>query len=135
MSTDFSISVEKGYILVTLAPDYDITPKGLLAQYQAIDKACKEHGYKKVLVEGQRMARHLSSWDAFRSGSAFAKLQLHGLRMALCFPVYEPDETTDFFLTVSKNRGIEFAFFQNRQEALHWLDIVPAEQGTPSDKQ
>ena len=135
MDTDFSLSVEEGYIRVTHAPDYDITPEGLLAQYEAIDKACKEHGYKKVLVEGQRMTRHLSSLDVFRSGSTFAKLQLIGLRMALCFPDYEPDETTDYFLTVAKNRGIEFAFFRNKQEALQWLDIVPVEQGTPSDKQ
>jgi hypothetical protein len=135
MGTDFSIIVEEGYIRVTTAPDYDVTLEGLLAQYEAIGKACKEHGYKKVLVEGQRMARHLSSIDAFRSGSAFANMHLHGLRMALCYPGYEPDETTEFFITVAKNRGIAFAFFQSTQEALRWLGIGPAEQGTPSDTQ
>ena len=135
MGTDFSISVEQGYIRVTTVPDYDITLEGLLAQYEAIGKACKEHGYNKVLVEGQRIVRRLSSMDVFRSGSAFADMHLYGLWIALCYPGYEPDEITQFFQTVAKNRGINFAFFHSTEDALQWLGIGDTDQGAPSDKQ
>src|SRR5687767_9341785 len=125
LSTDFEIIFRGSYIHVQLADNYEITPAGLYKIWQETAAACQKHGCTKVLSEGNIHSRKLKAWDAFSSGSQAS--EIHGMRHACLFYNYQPDEMTEFFKTVSYNRGIYIEFFTNKAQALKWLGVETSE--------
>ncbi len=121
LSTDFEIIFRGSYIHVLLAKNYEITPQGLEKIWKATAAACEKHNCSKVLSEGNIHSRKLKAWDAYSSGSQASEIP--GLRHACLFYNYKPDDITEFFKTVTSNRGSYIEFFTDKAKALEWLGV------------
>jgi len=121
LSTDFEIIFRGSYIHILLADTYEITPPGVEKMWQATIEACRKYNCNKVLSEGNIHARKLKAWDAYNSGSQGSEIP--ALRHACLFYNYQPDDMSEFFKTVSANRGTSIEFFKSKSEALKWLGV------------
>jgi len=126
LSTDFEIIYRGSYIHVLLADNYEITPAGLEKMWHETSAACQQYNCNKVLSEGNIHSRKLKAWDAFSSGSRASEIP--SLRHACLFYNYKPDDMTEFFKTVSYNRGTYIEFFTDKALALKWLGVETDEQ-------
>jgi hypothetical protein len=77
---------------------------------------------RRVLSEGLMPSRRMNMAGAFVSGEQISQ-SVSGLLMACYFEGYQPDELTEFFKTVVRNRGASIEFFSDREEAMQWLGI------------
>lgn len=125
LSTDFEIIFRGSYIHILLAENYEITPQGVEKMWKATNEACQTYNCKKVLSEGNIHSRKLKAWDAYSSGSQSSEVP--GLRHACLFYNYQPDDMSEFFKTVSSNRGTSIEFFKDKAEALKWLGVSETE--------
>lgn len=99
-----------------------IRPDGMKAQWDLISDLCHEYGCGRVLVESIAPERHLDTISAFESGIE-ASAAYPGLAVAICFYDYEPDETSELFITAARNRGARVKFFSDKNAALRWLGV------------
>jgi hypothetical protein len=74
-----------------------------------------------VLNEGHVDLSKLRAFDSYSAGTKAGEIE--GLRMAVLFHGYEPDERAEFFKIVASNRGAKVEFFNDRREALEWLGV------------
>ena len=121
MSSDFTLTLHSDYLEVNQSPDFVITPESVGRVWKAVIDAYNEHGCRRVLVEGPVLGRKMEMMDAYESGSILDKGKLYGLRVAFCLQGYHPDQISEFFTTVAKNRGFLIRFFEDKTEALQWL--------------
>lgn len=121
LSSDFEITFRGSFIHVQLADNFEITPSGLEKIWKATAEACQNYNCNKVLSEGFIRSRKLKAWDAFNSGSQASEIP--SLRNACLFYNYKPDDLTEFFKTVSYNRGSYIEFFTDKKLAMKWLGI------------
>jgi hypothetical protein len=126
MSTDFKLTPHADYVHVELAPGYEIKPEGTTALTMAISDVCTRQGQRRVLIEGAIARRQMGTMDSFGLGS-LAGSMLTGLSLACCFYGYAPDQQTQFFKDVAQNRGVRIEFFSEREAALRWLGVAPAQ--------
>ena len=105
---------------VTHPVGFEITPESMADAWQQIHAACREHKCNRVLVEAVVPTREMTRVDAYRVGSMATSGPL-GLRVALCFYGYKPDNVSEMFQLVTENRGAVIAFFENKEKALRWL--------------
>ena len=126
MSSDFSLEFKGQYIHIVHSADYEITPESNEKMWKELSPACREYKCLKVLAEGPRQKRNLTSMDAFQSGSQASEL-IPGLMLAICVYEYTPDEKTKFFTNVAYNRGARIEFFNDKKKALKWLGIKDSE--------
>ncbi|HVE57212.1 MAG TPA: hypothetical protein VNB22_10320 [Pyrinomonadaceae bacterium] len=122
LSTDFEITFRGSYVHILLAENYEITPMGVEKMWIATIEACRTYQCNKVLSEGNIHSRKLKAWDAYSSGSQASEVP--GLRHACLFYNYQPDDMSEFFKTVSANRGINVEFFTDKEKALKWLGVT-----------
>jgi hypothetical protein len=101
-----------------------MTPKSMANIWITISDACREHGLRRVLAEGDNVQRRLSTLDSFDHADLAARL-LPGLSVACCFRGFTPDQQTGFFRTTAMNRGVRTEFFQDLNTALRWLGTAP----------
>ena len=120
MSSGFTLEPREGYLYLLLAPGFEMRPESLGSLWIAITDACREHGLRKVLAEGDNVQRRLTPMDSFDAAGLMARL-LPGLSVACCFRGYTTDEQTQFFRTAAMNRGVRVEFFQDLNSALKWL--------------
>lgn len=123
MKTGYSFEFLGNYISVKHSDDFTISFQTMAKFWEDLADFCKTHNCRKVLAEGNVFKRKMTTVEAFESGNKVGKLIL-GLWLACAFPEYHPDETTDFFKTVAKNRGVRVEFFQDREAALKWLNVT-----------
>ncbi len=121
LSNDFEISFHGEYLRVLHPDDFEITPETNQKVWQAINEACKTHKCLRVLSEGKINQRKMKTWNAHESGSQSGGIR--GLRLACLFYDYKPDEMSEFFKTVSANRGVKIEFFTDKSAALEWLGV------------
>ena len=121
LSTDFEITFRGSYIHVQLAENFEINPSGMETVWKATAEACQKYSCYKVLSEGNIRSRKLKAWDAYSSGSQASEIS--GLRHACLFYNYKPDDMSEFFKTVSSNRGSYIDFFTDKTKALKWLGV------------
>jgi hypothetical protein len=122
LSTDFEINFRGSYIHVLPAKNNEISPEGLLRVWNAIAAACQNYKCNKFLSEGNLHSRRLKDWDAFGSGTQASEIP--GLRQASLFYNYTPDDLTEFFKTVTSNRGTLVEFFTDKAAALKWFGVT-----------
>lgn len=120
-STDFEIDFRGSYIHVRLADNYEINAAGMEKMWLETAAACQKFNCNKVLSEGNIRSRKLKAWDAFSSGSQASVIP--GMRHACLFYNYQPDDMTEFFQTVTLNRGSYIEFFTDKARALKWLGV------------
>ena len=122
MHSGFTLEKREAYLYLHLEPGFEITPDSTTRMWTAISEACREHGLRKVLAEGDNVQRRLSPLDTFDLASLISRL-LPGLSVAFCFRGYVPDDQSQFFRTAAMNRGVRSEFFQDLNAALHWLGV------------
>ncbi len=122
MHSGFTLEKREAYLYLHLEPGFEITPDSTTRMWIAISEACREHGLRKVLAEGDNVQRRLSPLDTFDLASLISRL-LPGLSVAFCFRGYVPDDQSQFFRTAAMNRGVRSEFFQDLNAALHWLGV------------
>lgn len=122
MHSDFTLEKRERYLYLHVEPGFEITPDSTTRMWIAISEACREHGLRKVLAEGDNVQRRLSPLDTFDLASLITRL-LPGLSVAFCFRGYVPDDQSQFFRTTAMNRGVRTEFFQDLNAALHWLGV------------
>lgn len=110
------------YIHIDHGTGLVIEPGGLKKLWAYIGELCEEYGCGRVLVEANSPQRHLDTISAFESGIE-AAAAYPDLAIAICFYDYEPDETSELFITAARNRGARVKFFSDRKIALRWLGI------------
>jgi hypothetical protein len=118
--SDFTLEPREGYLYLHLAPGFEMTPESMAKLWIAISDACREHGLRRVLAEGDNVRRRLTTVESFDHAGLAARL-MPGLTVACCFRGFVPDQQTGFFRTAAMNRGVRTEFFQDLNEALRWL--------------
>ncbi|WP_145084538.1 hypothetical protein [Anatilimnocola aggregata] len=122
MNDNFTLELRESYVVVQLAPDFELTPTSLARHWAAVIEFCRVHNCTRVLSQATNPRRNLSTLDAYDSAKTIAGSKLP-LKIACRWERYEPDEMTRFFQTVAANRGLEIEFFPITQLALQWLGI------------
>jgi hypothetical protein len=122
MPSAFTLETREGYLYQHLEPGFEFTPESTTRMWTAISESCREHGLRKVLVEGDNVQRRLSPLDSFDSASLVSRM-LPGMSVAFCFRGYVPDDQSQFFRTAAMNRGVRSEFFQDLNAALQWLGV------------
>lgn len=120
--SDFTLETRDGYLYVHLRPGFEITLASMTALWNAMSDACRERGIRHALVEGDNVTRRLSTMESFDHAGIAARL-MPGLVVAAVFRGYVPDQQTQLFQVAALNRGIRSEFFQDLNEALHWLGV------------
>jgi hypothetical protein len=120
MTTGFTVEPRESYLYIHLAPGFEMTPEGMTRIWSSLSEACREHGLRRVLAEGDNVRRCLTAVESFDHAGLAARL-VPGLSVACCFRGYVPDEQTRFFRTAAMNRGVRTEFFQDLNAALRWL--------------
>jgi hypothetical protein len=88
-----------------------------------LSKLCNKYQCGRVLVEGEAPKRDMDTVSAFESGKEASEVY-SDLWIALCFDGYEPDETSELFVTAARNRGAKVKFFSEIDAAKRWLGIA-----------
>ncbi len=115
------ITFHDGYLHIMHPDNFVLLSKDLEGLWQNLFKACRAHECNRVLNEGRVDLSRLRAFDSYSAGTQAGEIQ--GLRMAILFASYEPDERAEFFKTVASNRGAKVEFFDDRAEALKWLGV------------
>lgn len=123
MKTAYNFDFSDGFVQVFHTDDFVVTAQSIKQFWNELAEFCKKKDCKKVLAEGKIFKRKMSTVEAFESGNTAGK-KILGLWLACVFPQYKPDETTEFFKTVAKNRGVRIEFFTDREKALEWLNVA-----------
>jgi len=85
-----------------------------------IAKICKQHKCYRILLECESPEIILTISNVFQIGE-YISYSLPLSKIAFCFYNYKKDIVSDFFKTVTFNRGISIEFFQNKKTAINWL--------------
>ncbi len=89
-----------------------------------VAKLCKKHNLDKVLIDAQDYVREGDTLDFYKFSTSLEKMGLRHTKIAVV--PNEKDKInrdTSFMETVAHNRGSQFRFFANKDEALAWLGI------------
>ncbi len=120
----FTVEAREGYIYMHLVPGFELTPASTTAVWLTLNDACREHGLKRVLVEGDNVQRRLTTMESLNHADLVARL-MPGLSVACCFRGFVPDQQTGYFRDAAMNRGVRTGFFQDLTVALRWLGTDP----------
>jgi hypothetical protein len=112
------------YIHVRLTPGYEISSESMYRLWTDLAGFIRTCNCHRVLAEGLMPSRRMNMAGAFISGERITQA-VSGLMMACYFEGYKADELTEFFKTVSRNRGASIEFFSEREEACRWLGVGP----------
>ena len=121
MSSEQTMSVRPGYVLVERPQDYEVVWSEQRTSLMEILAFCTEAGCRKVLVRGQRTKVSLSTLDLFTLGQLIAKLCL---QVGVVESHDASDKRETFLANVAANRGGLIQFFDNEQEAKDWLCVT-----------
>jgi hypothetical protein len=126
MPKTFEIKHYGDYISVKLGVDYEVSPEQEVEFWSAVEKSCKEHNCRSVLVEGYVPKRQPEPIEIVDSGVR-ASTVVPKLWFALCLENFEHSELSELFKVVARSRGVHVKFFTDRDQALKWLHSGSAE--------
>lgn len=88
----------------------------------AVVTACFEHDARGLLVDEHALPEAFFDLRTGMAGALVQRLSLYGIRMAVV--VAEPARYTRSFQAFLReaNRGTQFRFFQQREDAVAWLE-------------
>jgi len=129
IGTNFKISFFGTYLHVQLDPGFVICPESMSRLWSDLAEASNAYDCRNILAEGLTPSRRMNMAGAFVSGDQLSK-SVAGLMLACYFEGYKADELTEFFKTVSRNRGTMVEVFSTREEAFRWLDVRPSNDQT-----
>ncbi len=118
------------YLYLTITGVYDLVSAKRITEQ--LFEACRSHGMPKGLVDIRSVEGEISTIERFEYAEFFVRCQRDYrtqegklIRLA-CFgtePFVDPDR---FGLTVALNRGAILLVTTDIDEALKWLDVIPA---------
>ena len=80
-----------------------------------------EHSCTKVLCDERDLIYTIATFDIYASAKQMAEVTPKLAQVAIIFnPSFEAD--AKFWETVAVNRGLQVSFFQNMEDATHWLE-------------
>lgn len=120
MDKNFDIEFREDHLWVLLGPDYDVTPEQEDEFWAAVERACRENGTHRVLVEGYVPKTDFQTSTVVNLGVR-AAAAVPRLWFALCLDNFEPNELSELFKTVAASRGVHVKFFSESERALNWL--------------
>ena len=132
IGTGFKITFFGTYLHVQLDPGFVICPESMSRLWSELAEASNACDCRNILAEGLTPSRRMNMAGAFVSGDQLSK-SVAGLVLACYFEGYKADELTEFFKTVSRNRGTMVEFFSAREEAFRWLGVSSSD-GQPVGK-
>ena len=118
--SDYSMSMQPGYVLVKRPLDYEVVAKELPTMLMDLAAFCREADCRKVLVFGPRTKVNLEVLDIFDLGQELAKLDL---QIAMVESHDVSAENVEFLENVVLNRGRPIRFFDTEKEARDWLRV------------
>lgn len=122
MSKGYKIEGRGDHIHLVHDPDFLATRETMIELWSDLSEVCDRLGCASILVEAPSMQRKMDTTAVFESGTRLAQIA-PGITVALYAPDYAPDELSDFFRTVARNRGARVEFFSDKQKALEWLQV------------
>ena len=120
MSYKIDMKNEPDYLYVEATGTRSI--ETIAAIIQDYVEACDKHGYKKVLLDAQRLTGKLSITNIYQMAKEQAKKYKEHSRLKVA--VVDLEENRDrfrFFETVLVNIGFEVRFFSEVAAAQQWL--------------
>ena len=121
MKQAYSILALNDIIHVELDANFQISLCSMLTLWPQILSACACGNSRRVLIEGQQPIHAMSSGDAFAHGDYVSGLHRPGLRVALCFYDYSPDESLAPMLQFPEGKNCTLRLFTELDPALRWL--------------
>ena len=118
--------VEQGIFNAVIVGPFELT----LAQQQflkILDEAL-HNGARKVLIDGQQITGDPTAFQRFLYGTfaACATLEVlhtHNLKLKFAYIIHEPLRDPERLgETVASNRGMDVKTFEDRKEAVEWLN-------------
>jgi hypothetical protein len=122
MNVNYSVDFKNGRVHFIHHEPIVLSPQLGDVMWPEIEKACRQHECRKVLVEATIESRNLDTIAVFDAGITVSELSPRPI-IAFCFRGREPDELTEFFETVAKNRGVNVEFFSDCDSAEKWLAV------------
>jgi hypothetical protein len=127
MDKDFTFEMRPGYAHVQIRSGFKLTLESTTRLWAELQTFCEIQRCRSALCEGVNPTREMSPKDLFETGLAAAQ-KLLGLQVAFYWEGHRTDGLTDIFKSVAHNKGVSFAFFESRAEALEWLGIKSTTQ-------
>lgn len=126
MNAHLQIEFRDGFVHVQYPAECEVTPENQSRLWNEITMAANRFKCRKVLSEAPPLPRRkIGTLDAINLAKQ-ATNAAPGLSVACCLAGYIPDDSDEFFKTAALNRGMRIEFFPNREEAITWLGIAPA---------
>jgi hypothetical protein len=122
MDKGYTIETRGDHIHLIHGPDFRATRETMLELWAELSEVCEGFGCARVLVEAPSIHSKMDTTAVFESGTRLAQIS-PGVSVAMYAPQYSPDELSEFFKTVARNRGACVEFFTDKQEALTWLRV------------
>lgn len=120
VSDEFDAHVEGNRLEIDLAEGFVLSRANVDRLWDAVWRAYETQGCRRVLAEGT-VVRQMSVADAYVSASTPARMKMYGLRLALVWHDFAPDELSQLFSNAAANRGATVRYFATRRDALDWL--------------
>lgn len=120
------VQVEQGIFYAVVVGPFELT----LAQQQfmeLVDEAIQS-GTTKVLIDGRQITGNPTAFERFLYGTFAACATLEVLnrqnaKLKFAYVIHEPLRDSDRFgETVAVNRGMDVKTFEDRNEAVEWLN-------------
>ncbi len=108
------------HLLVQHSRDFEFTEEAVHRVWITLAAACQKTNHKRVLWEGEIIARPMNIGQLYQAAAQAGKVAL-GLKLACVFKNFTPDERADFFKSVALRKGAIIQFFSERDAALEWL--------------
>ncbi len=117
------VTIDRGLQLIHVKSSGDITSEDFKETLDAILKIREVEGLVKVFVDATTVASYPSTISIFEFGSEAAET-LKGIQLAIVVSSESRDDS-QFFETVTRNRGARVRAFDSRDAALAWLTKEP----------
>lgn len=108
---------EGGVVVVELPDGFAVTPESMRAMWRKVLEFARPRGHDRVLLAARVLTREMRPIDAYRHGNLLAALDPPGLRVACCFPDFEPDVVTWLFSRAANAGASNVEFFRSRDRS------------------
>src|SRR5687768_11633980 len=109
MGDPFKVEFRGDHVHVELEPGYKVGAETREKLWAALAAACKEHGTRRVLVEGYIPDGERPTSEVIDAGQKTGTVP--NLWLALHFEGFVPNEQSELFVTIAASRGVRVKLF------------------------
>jgi hypothetical protein len=119
MGRDMAVTFRGDYVHVELSPEYKVDPERRGELWGMLEKICRDHDCRRILVEGFIPSDELPPMDVIDSGQYAATIP--NAWIAFHFENFVPNEQSELFEVIAASKGVRVKHFADREHALAWL--------------